>query len=130
MNKKISIAIDAMGGDNSPKKTIEGVKFFLDRNNSFLQVLLISGRATSYLLYIYGIILIVYSIIKRKGMIMEKTTNYGGTFLQGYIKATYEQLLNTFGPPHMDQCDNYKNLSGNELLHEIITNGIHEVGGA
>ena len=39
---------------------------------------------------------------------MEKTTNTGGTYLQGYIKATYEQLLNTFGPPHMDQCDNYK----------------------
>ena len=39
---------------------------------------------------------------------MEKTTNIGGTYLRGYIKATYEQLLNTFGPPHMDQCDNYK----------------------
>ncbi len=35
MSKKISIAIDAMGGDNSPDKTIEGVKFFLDsyKNN-------------------------------------------------------------------------------------------------
>ena len=29
MNKKITIAIDAMGGDNSPNKTIEGVSFFL-----------------------------------------------------------------------------------------------------
>ncbi len=34
MSKKISIAIDAMGGDNSPDKTIEGVKFFLDKNSS------------------------------------------------------------------------------------------------
>ena len=34
MNKKITIAIDAMGGDNSPDKTIEGVKIFLDKNNS------------------------------------------------------------------------------------------------
>ena len=34
MTKKISIAIDAMGGDNSPKKTIEGVKIFLDRNKN------------------------------------------------------------------------------------------------
>ncbi len=34
MNKKISIAIDAMGGDNSPDKTIEGVKIFLDKNKS------------------------------------------------------------------------------------------------
>ena len=34
MNKKISIAIDAMGGDNSPDKTIKGIKLFLDKNNS------------------------------------------------------------------------------------------------
>ena len=34
MSKKISIAIDAMGGDNSPDKTIDGVKIFLDKNKS------------------------------------------------------------------------------------------------
>jgi len=34
MSKQISIAIDAMGGDNSPGKTIEGIKFFLDKNKS------------------------------------------------------------------------------------------------
>ena len=34
MSKKISIAIDAMGGDNAPDKTIEGVKIFLDKNIS------------------------------------------------------------------------------------------------
>ena len=34
MSKKISIAIDAMGGDNSPDKTIEGIKLFLDKNKS------------------------------------------------------------------------------------------------
>ena len=32
MSKKISIAIDAMGGDNSPDKTIEGIQFFLEKN--------------------------------------------------------------------------------------------------
>ena len=32
MLNKISIAIDAMGGDNSPDKTIEGIKIFLDLN--------------------------------------------------------------------------------------------------
>ena len=32
MSKKISIAIDAMGGDNSPDKIIEGVKIFIDKN--------------------------------------------------------------------------------------------------
>ena len=31
MSKKISIAIDAMGGDNSPDKTIKGIKI-LDKN--------------------------------------------------------------------------------------------------
>ncbi len=34
MSKKISIAIDAMGGDNSPNKTIEGIKLFLNKNKS------------------------------------------------------------------------------------------------
>ena len=34
MSKKISIAIDAMGGDNSPDKTIEGVKIFLKKNET------------------------------------------------------------------------------------------------
>ena len=33
MTKKITIAIDAMGGDNSPDKTIEGVSFFLKHNS-------------------------------------------------------------------------------------------------
>ena len=34
MLKKISIAIDAMGGDDSPNKTLNGVKLFLDKNKS------------------------------------------------------------------------------------------------
>ena len=34
MSKNISIAIDAMGGDNSPEKTIEGVKLFLEKHKS------------------------------------------------------------------------------------------------
>ena len=34
MTKKISIAIDAMGGDDAPDKTIRGIKIFLDRNKS------------------------------------------------------------------------------------------------
>ena len=39
MEKKITIAIDAMGGDNSPDKIIQGVNFFLEKNlknNDFL----------------------------------------------------------------------------------------------
>ena len=34
MRDKISIAIDAMGGDNSPEKIIKGIKIFLKKNNS------------------------------------------------------------------------------------------------
>ena len=34
MSKIISIAIDAMGGDNSPDKTIKGVQIFLEQNKS------------------------------------------------------------------------------------------------
>ena len=34
MSKQISIAIDAMGGDDAPDKTIRGIKIFLDRNKS------------------------------------------------------------------------------------------------
>ena len=32
MEKNITIAIDAMGGENSPDKTIEGISFFLKKN--------------------------------------------------------------------------------------------------
>jgi len=34
MTKKITIAIDAMGGENAPDKTVEGVNIFLKRNNN------------------------------------------------------------------------------------------------
>ena len=32
MTKKITIAIDAMGGENAPTKNIEGLNIFLDKN--------------------------------------------------------------------------------------------------
>ncbi len=44
MQKKISIAIDAMGGDDSPNKTIRGVKLFLEKNNS----------VDDYVLHLFG----------------------------------------------------------------------------
>ena len=34
MDKKICIAIDAMGGENSPNKNIEGIKFFYNKNKN------------------------------------------------------------------------------------------------
>ena len=36
MTKKITIAIDAMGGENSPNKTIEGVSIFVKKTQTKL----------------------------------------------------------------------------------------------
>ena len=39
MSKKISIAIDAMGGDDAPDKIIKGVELFVNKyksNNDFI----------------------------------------------------------------------------------------------
>ena len=44
MNKKITIAIDAMGGENAPKKNIEGLSIFLNRNKS----------NNDFVFYLYG----------------------------------------------------------------------------
>ncbi len=43
MNKMITIAVDAMGGDNSPDKTLKGVKLFLKKNKN-----------NDYLIKLYG----------------------------------------------------------------------------
>ena len=32
--RQITIAIDAMGGDNAPSKNIEGLKIFLEKNRN------------------------------------------------------------------------------------------------
>ena len=34
MKKKITIAIDAMGGEDAPKKNMEGLIFFLNKNKT------------------------------------------------------------------------------------------------
>ena len=34
MNNPIKIAVDAMGGENSPKKIIDGIKLSLEKNNN------------------------------------------------------------------------------------------------
>ena len=47
MTKKISIAIDAMGGDNSPDKTIEGAKFQKYKVNSKLVNIFDSDKVVS-----------------------------------------------------------------------------------
>ena len=40
MTKKITIAIDAMGGNNSPDKTIHGISIFLKKNSTYNDFLL------------------------------------------------------------------------------------------
>ena len=44
MQKKISIAIDAMGGDDAPNKTLGGVKLFLEKNKN----------ENDYVLHLFG----------------------------------------------------------------------------
>jgi len=44
MEKKITIAIDAMGGENAPKKNIEGLNIFLNKNKS----------NNDFIIYLYG----------------------------------------------------------------------------
>ena len=60
MSKKISIAIDAMGGDNSPEKTIEGIKIFLEKNKS----------RSDFVLNVFG----------KENIIKEKLTKYNVNF--------------------------------------------------
>tara|TARA_X000001036_G_scaffold66350_3_gene57087 strand:- start:2720 stop:3745 length:1026 start_codon:yes stop_codon:yes gene_type:complete len=38
MKEKITIAIDAMGGENSPNKTIQGLSIFLDKNKNIKDI--------------------------------------------------------------------------------------------
>ena len=74
-NKNYSIAIDGMGGDNSPDKVIEGCEIFLNDNNLLITSLttilvllalffvggqLIHGFATALL---FGVIVGTYSSI-------------------------------------------------------------------
>ena len=40
MNYKYNIALDAMGGDNAPKKVVEGLKIFLEEDNEILSLYL------------------------------------------------------------------------------------------
>ena len=50
MREKVTIAVDAMGGDNSPKKIIDGIKIALAKNSN-LKFLLFGDKKiiTNYL---------------------------------------------------------------------------------
>tara|TARA_A100001015_G_C14899967_1_gene676026 strand:+ start:1 stop:1041 length:1041 start_codon:yes stop_codon:yes gene_type:complete len=75
MSKKISIAIDAMGGDNSPDKTIEGVKLFLDKNklnNDFILNIFGKKDELSYKLTKYKISSSHINIINSNSVVSDK----------------------------------------------------------
>jgi hypothetical protein len=59
---------------------------------------------------------------------MEATENIYGTSLQGYIKASYEQLLKAFGPPNPRLCDNYKTMLNGLLNLPMVLLPLFTIG--
>ena len=72
MNKIIKIAVDAMGGDSSPKKTIDGIVHRIDEDN------LIKG-----------------SWLKRRKMLDEIPSPYLNGLLDPFFEGPYMPLLET-----------------------------------
>tara|TARA_B100000886_G_scaffold250434_1_gene176612 strand:- start:826 stop:1875 length:1050 start_codon:yes stop_codon:yes gene_type:complete len=62
MVKIINIAIDAMGGENSPLKNLEGVKLFIDKNR----------KIDDYFFQIYGNQIEIEKIVKEKQIDIKK----------------------------------------------------------
>ena len=62
MSKKITIAIDAMGGENAPSKNISGLKIFLDKNNS----------KDDFIIKLYGDENAIKSELKKNNIIQNK----------------------------------------------------------
>ena len=58
MKKKITIAIDAMGGENAPKKNIEGLNIFLNKNKT----------NNDFIIHLYGNKIILNKELSRLGI--------------------------------------------------------------
>ena len=58
MNKKVKIAIDMMGGENSPDKTIDGIELFIKRNKNL----------NDYFFYLFGDESLIKEKIKKKSI--------------------------------------------------------------
>ena len=58
MKKKITIAIDAMGGEDAPKKNIEGLNIFLNKNKF----------KNDFVIHLYGNKLILDKELSRLGI--------------------------------------------------------------
>jgi phosphate acyltransferase len=77
MEKKITIAIDAMGGDNSPDKIIQGVNFFLEKNlknNDFLLNLFGDEKKIKEKLIKYNISSNLIKIIHTESVVSDEET--------------------------------------------------------
>ena len=66
MTEKVKIAIDLMGGDNSPDKTLEGIDLFIQRNLNL----------NDYFFYLYG----------DKDLVLQKLKNLK------FLKSNYELI--------------------------------------
>ena len=56
MDKKVKIAIDMMGGENSPDKNIDGIELFVKRNKNL----------NDYFFYLFGNEDLIKEKIKKK----------------------------------------------------------------
>ena len=77
MTKKITIAIDAMGGDNSPDKTISGINIFLKKNsanNDFLLNLYGNEKIIKEKLNEYNISSNLIKIIHTESVVSDEET--------------------------------------------------------
>ena len=98
MSKKISIAIDAMGGDNAPDKTIEGIKLFLDKNKS----------TNDFILNIFG----------KENIIKEKLNKYN--IKSNFINIIHSNTVVSDEETPLTAVKNSKNTSmWNCIYHQI-----------
>ena len=56
MDKKVKIAIDLMGGENSPDKNLDGIELFINRNKNI----------NDYFFYLFGNEDLINEKIKKK----------------------------------------------------------------
>jgi exoribonuclease R len=107
---KISKALQ----DKRMKKTI-GVKLN-ELNSSFI-------KYYNYIPYLY----IDSKEEKNMKQMIAEFAIFANSYIGEYLKINFNQhgIFRTCNASDINQSDHYKNLNGNDLLHEIITNGIH-----
>jgi phosphate acyltransferase len=99
MTKKITIAIDAMGGDNSPDKTINGVLLFLNKNS----------KNNDFLLNLFG----------DEAKIKEKLKQY--KISSNFIKITHTESVVSDEETPLTAVKNSKNTSMWNCIKSQIT---------